>query len=96
MNYDMPSLSAMGTAFFVSLVAVGLRGLQHKNVAGDHYRMIALTCYLIVLGDALTVLFVVHQGIWITIPAGTGAAIGMVTTTYLHNLWSRKKTNEAR
>lgn len=95
MNFDIPSLSAAVAAFFVAIVSVGLRGFQHKSIAANQYKQMAMFCYLIVLADALSVLFVVKQGILITVPAGLGAVVGILSSTYAHNRWFNKKENHA-
>lgn len=90
-DWTMPTVAQCATAFVVSLIGIGMRGFQHKNVVGSHYKLIAVCSYLIIFCDALTALFVVKVGILITIPAGTGAAIGMVLSTWLHDTYIKRK-----
>jgi hypothetical protein len=91
-DWTIPTAPQLLSAFVVSLIGVGMRGFQHKNVVGSHYKLIAACSYLIVICDALAALFVVKVGILCTIPAGTGAAIGMVTSTWLHDTYIRKSS----
>lgn len=91
LNLTTPSVWQCWLAFLVSLIGVGMRGFQHKNVIGSHYRLIAACSYLIVICDALTASFAVKVSIWLTIPAGTGAAIGMVFTCWLHDTYVKNK-----
>lgn len=90
-NWSIPTWNQCLISFLVSLIGVGMRGFQHKNVIGSHYKLIAVCSYLIVIGDALTALFVVKVGILVTIPAGTGAAIGMVLSTWIHDTYIKER-----
>lgn len=90
-DWTVPTTTQALVAFLVSLIGVGMRGFQHKNVIGSHYRLIAACSYLIVIGDALTALFVIKVGILITIPAGTGAAIGRVISTWFHDTYIKER-----
>lgn len=76
----------MGLAcFLVSLVTVGLKGFQHKNVIGGHLKLIALTSYLMAVGDVATVGLIVKGGWGVVLYTGTGAALGMVISVKLHD-----------
>lgn len=75
------------TAFLVSFVAIFLRGWQQKNVIHSKYTMIAITSYLLALTDVAVVGIIVQHG-WHTVLAqGSGAALGMLTSIYIHNRW---------
>lgn len=87
---EVPSFTQIWMAFVVALIGIGMRGFQHKNVIGSHYKLIGSFAYLIVLMEGVSVLFIVKGGLWITIPAGIGAAIGMMSSTYIHDRWVRK------
>lgn len=75
------------TAFLVSFIAIFLRGFQQMNVIHSKYTMIAVTSYLLALTDVAVVSIIVEHG-WNTVLAqGTGAALGMLTSVYIHNRW---------
>lgn len=74
--------------YFIILIAttwlVFLRGIQQQNVIHGHYAMAAITPYFIAIGEVASVLFVVDTG-WSSIPyVGTGGAIGITLSMYLH------------
>jgi hypothetical protein len=49
--------------------------------------MIAVTSYLLALTDVAVVSIIVEHG-WNTVVAqGSGAALGMLTSVYIHNRW---------
>ena len=73
------------TAFLVSFIAIFLRGFQQMNVIHSKYTMIAVTSYLLALTDVAVVSIIVEHG-WNTVLAqGTGAALGMLASVYIHN-----------
>ena len=75
------------TAFIVSFIAIFLRGWQQKNVIHGKYTMIAITSYLLALTDVAVVGIIVEHG-WNTVLAqGSGAALGMLASVYIHNRW---------
>ncbi len=75
------------TAFLVSFIAIFLRGFQQMNVIHSKYTMIAVTSYLLALTDVAVVSIIVEHG-WNTVLAqGSGAALGMLTSIYIHNRW---------
>ena len=75
------------TAFIVSFIAIFLRGFQQKNVIHSKYTMIAITSYLLALTDVAVVGIIVEHG-WNTVLAqGSGAALGMLASVYIHNRW---------
>lgn len=71
-------------AFAVSAVTIFLKGFQHKNVIGNHYRLVAVTSVLMAVGDVAVVGLIVKQGWWMALPLGAGAALGMVTSMWVH------------
>lgn len=71
--------------FVVALCTVGLKGFQHKNVQYNHYKLVGVTSFLMAVGDVASVGLIVHNGWWSIIPAGAGAAIGMVGSMLLHD-----------
>ncbi len=72
-------------SFLTSLIAIGLRGFQHKNVIGNHKKAVFFTAYLIALGEVLTIGLIIKGGWIICFSVGTGAAMGMVGSMYLHD-----------
>ncbi len=75
------------TAFLVSFIAIFLRGFQQMNVIHGKYTMIAVTSYLLALTDVAVVGIIVEHG-WNTVLAqGSGAALGMLASVYIHNRW---------
>jgi hypothetical protein len=75
------------TAFLVSFIAIFLRGFQQMNVIHGKYTMIAITSYLLALTDVAVVSIIVEHG-WNTVLAqGSGAALGMLASVYIHNRW---------
>lgn len=77
-------MSAELAIFCATFWLVFLRGIQQQNVIHGHYMLAALTPYLIAIGEVASVLFVVDTG-WSAIPwVGTGGAIGITFSMYLH------------
>jgi hypothetical protein len=72
-------------AFFVSALAIGLKGWQQKNVTGHHYKHVVITSYVMTLTDITFIGLVARHGWDLAISSGTGAACGMVSAMYLHN-----------
>lgn len=71
--------------FLVAFVTIGLRGFQHKNVISNRYKMVFFTAYMINAGEIVTIGLVVLKG-WEIFPySGTGAALGMITSMWLHD-----------
>lgn len=75
------------TAFLVSFIAIFLRGFQQKNVIHGKYAMIAITSYLLALTDVAVVGIIVEHGWGTVLAQGTGAALGMLASVYIHNRW---------
>jgi len=77
--------------FIATFVLVFMRGIQQQNVIHGNYKMAFFTPYLIACGEVASVLLVVKTG-WTSIPfVGTGGAIGIVLSMYLHTKWRTKK-----
>ncbi len=72
-------------ACVASFVSVFLKGFQHKNVIGGHYRLVFFTSYAMAVTDVVVVGIIVKGGWAVAIPSGTGAALGMVLSMYLHD-----------
>lgn len=78
--------------FAVALCTVGLKGFQHKNVQHNHYKLVGVTSFLMAVGDVASVGLIIHNGWWSIIPAGAGAAIGMLGSMWLHERLVRPKS----
>lgn len=77
-------------AGFVTFATVFLKGFQHKNVIGGHYRLIAVTSYAMSFCDVFLIGIVAHSGWEISFACGTGAACGMVASVWLHDRLLRR------
>ena len=75
------------TAFLVSFIAIFLRGFQQMNVIHSKYTMIAVTSYLLALTDVAVVSIIVEHGWGTVLAQGSGAALGMLASVYIHNRW---------
>lgn len=72
-------------SIFVSFCSVFLKGFQHKNVIGNHVKMVAVTSYLMAAFDVAAVTLIVRGGWEIALTSGTGAALGMVAAIKSHD-----------
>jgi len=69
---------------FATMFLVFLRAFQTQNVIHKHYMTAVGTSYLMAIGEVAMVLYVVEIG-WSAIPwIGTGGAIGVTLSMYLH------------
>jgi len=69
---------------FATMFLVFLRAFQTQNVIHKHYISAVGTSYLMAIGEVAMVLYVVEIG-WSAIPwIGTGGAIGVTLSMYLH------------
>lgn len=76
------------TLFTVLLVF--MRGLQQQNVIHRFYWWAGFTSYAIAIGEVAIVFNVAQIG-WPAIPwIGTGGAIGVTLSMYVHNRWIKK------
>ena len=67
-----------------TMFLVFLRAFQTQNVIHKHYISAVGTSYLMAIGEVAMVLYVVEIG-WSAIPwIGTGGAIGVTLSMYLH------------
>lgn len=70
-----------------TLLLVFLRSFQTQNVIHRHYWMAGATSYLMAIGEVAVVLGVVNAG-WGAVPwVGTGGAIGVTLSMYVHKRW---------
>lgn len=82
-------------ALVVSFIGVGLKGFQHKNVLGDHEKLVFFTSYAMAIADVLSIGLIAKNGWIMAIPVGTGAAFGMVIAMRIHKRFV-KKTEEVK
>lgn len=78
-------------AFCVSFLAVGLKGFQHKNVIGNHYKLTFVTSLLMQCGEVTSVGLIVKNAWTVAIPLGLGASLGMVVSMFLHDRFVKGK-----
>ena len=81
----MNSLALYITSVFVSFCAVFLKGFQHKNVIGMHYRLTFVTSFVMACFDVATVSLIVKGGWPIAFSSSIGASIGMVAAMWSHS-----------
>ncbi len=74
----------------VTFLSVFLKGFQHKNIEGNHMKLIFFTSYLMAIADIFTVGLIVKNGMWMILPSGTGAAFGMIASIRLHRKLIKK------
>lgn len=72
-------------AFLLALVSVFIKGFQHKNVIGGHHRLIFVTSYVMAMTDILMIGIIVDRGWSICFATGSGAAIGMSLSVWIHD-----------
>lgn len=68
-----------------------MKGFQHQNVIGGHYKWAATLSYFMALADVAVIKFAIDKGWVMAFPLGTGAAMGIVTSMYLHRRFLDKK-----
>lgn len=69
----------------VSFCAVFLKGFQHKNVNGMHYKLTFITSYAMAVFDVAVVSIIVKGGWPIAATTGLGASVGMVVAMWVRN-----------
>lgn len=84
-------MTAVALGVGISFVSVFLKGFQHQNVIGGHYKWAFLVSYLMAVMDVLAVGFIIEKGWVMAIPYGTGAALGICCSMYLHRRFVKKK-----
>lgn len=82
----------MFLGFIASMIGIGFRAFQTKNMAGNHKRLAAFTCYLIAAADIGSISLIAHNGWIMWLPIGTGGAIGVVTSMTLHDKFVKPKS----
>ena len=68
----------------VSFISVFLKGFQHQNVIGGHYKLAFVFSYMMAIFDVIVVFLVASNGLKMILPTGTGAAFGIILSMYLH------------
>lgn len=81
----MNTIELLLASLVASFGTVGLKGFQHKNVIGNHKRLVFVTSYLMACGDYVCINIAVKGGWIMALSAGTGAAFGMILAMYLHD-----------
>ena len=74
----------------VTFASVFLKGFQHKNVIGNHKKSVFITSYAMAVCDVLFIGLIAKQGWSVCFAAGTGAALAMVSSIWLHDKLLRK------
>ncbi len=75
------------TIFLAAFVLVFMRALQQQNVIHRHYWWAVITSYLIAIGEVAVVYNVAQIG-WPAVPyLGTGGALGVTLSMYVHKRW---------
>jgi hypothetical protein len=75
----------------ISFVSVFLKGFQHQNVIGGHFKWAFFISYAMALADVAIINFAVDRGWAMALPMGTGAALGIVTSMWLHRRYLNSK-----
>ena len=70
---------------FVSFVSCFFKGFQHKNVIGNHVKLVFWTSYLMAAFDVIAVALIVKGGWPIALSAGFGASLGMAVAIKFHD-----------
>lgn len=84
------------TAFALTFSSVFIKGFQHKNVIGGHHKLIFITSYAMAITDVLMIGLVVERGWSICFSAGTGAAIGMSLSMFVHDKMTKRLESSVR
>lgn len=81
------------TIFAATFILVFMRGIQQQNVIHGNYKMAFFTPYAIACGEVSSVLLVVAHGWWSIPFVGTGGAVGIVLSMYVHKRWRLNKSD---
>lgn len=88
-------------ALFASYVAVAAKAFQQLNVVHDHKGAAVFTSYLIAFFEIAIVGAVSTQfvsqgvaGLWLVLPIGTGGALGVITSMYVHKYFRERKNGK--
>ena len=77
-----------------AFATVFLRGFQHKNVIGHHVKAIIATSYLMAVCEVAFIGLIATRGWSVCFAAGTGAALGMVTSITLHDRLLKRRISK--
>lgn len=78
-------------AFAAAFIFVGLRSFQQLNVVHKKYWWILPTSYLMATVEVFLVASMAKTGWgWIVLFIGTGAGLGSITATYMHERFLSK------
>jgi len=80
--------------FLVAFATVFLRGFQHKNVIGHHIKAVVVTSYLMAICEVAFIGLIATRGWSVCFAAGTGAALGMVTSITLHDRILKRRVSK--
>lgn len=81
-------------ALLASFCSVFLKGFQHRNINGNHLRLIFFTSYAMALMDVAIIGIIVKGGWSVALPTGTGAACGMILSIKFHDRLFGKRHDE--
>lgn len=80
--------------FFGTFLSIFLKGFQHKNVIHNMYLNTAVTSYAMNVLDVILVgsyaKIFVDGDWWYAFISGTAAALGMITSMWMHNKFFSK------
>jgi hypothetical protein len=80
--------------FMAAFCMVFLKGLQYQNVIGGYYFPAVFISYCICAAEVATITFVVMEGFNMIPFSGTGGALGITASMYVHrNFLSKRKVN---
>lgn len=77
-------------AFAISFIAIGLRGFQHKNVIGNHRKLVFCTSFAIAVFEVASIGMIVKNGWLVALPLGFGSGLGMLTSMWIHDRFVKK------
>ena len=83
-------------AFIASLIMVFLKGYQHQNVIGGHFKMSFGFSYLLAIADVFVISLVATNGLSTIIPIGLGSSIGIVISMKLHRVLNKVGVENVR
>ena len=77
-------------AFLAAFASCFLKGLQFKNVQGNHYKLVFVTSLLIALADIAAVMLAIETGWALAAPWAIGGATAMVMSMKVHSRMVKK------
>lgn len=79
-------MSSYLSVMLFTFLSATLRGMQNKNVIGNHRFLAFCTAILMYTVDAVSVYFVARIGLSVAPFAGIGAGFGYIASMYLHKI----------